>query len=68
MKPGEISQPFRSVRGYQVFKLESKTEAVPRPFAEVRDDVYQRIMQGRVEGGVADAVSQQGAMVFDAHV
>lgn len=50
LKTGEISESFRSTRGYQVFKLESRTEALPRPYNEVKDEVYQRIMQGRVEG------------------
>jgi parvulin-like peptidyl-prolyl isomerase len=50
LKVGEVSQPIQTARGYVVFKIESRTEAAPRPFLDVRDEVYQQIMGSRVAG------------------
>jgi parvulin-like peptidyl-prolyl isomerase len=50
LKPGEVSEPLRTAKGYLIFKMESRTESVPEPFAAVRDRVYQRIMGDRVDG------------------
>ena len=47
LKVGEISQPIRSSRGYQIFKLESRSESTTRPYAEVRTEIvnYLRILR-----------------------
>jgi peptidyl-prolyl cis-trans isomerase SurA len=50
LAPGEVSAPFRGARGYQIFKLESRTEPAPRPYDEVRTDIQQRIYDDRLEG------------------
>jgi peptidyl-prolyl cis-trans isomerase SurA len=50
LKPGDVSEPLRTAKGFVIFKLESRTEAVPQPFAAVRDQIYQRIMGERVDG------------------
>lgn len=39
MKPGDVSQPIRTPRGYQLIKLEAATPAVLQPFEEVRDKI-----------------------------
>jgi peptidyl-prolyl cis-trans isomerase SurA len=53
MKPGDVSQPIRTPRGYQLIKLESSTAAVEQPFDEVRDKiadaVYNQKRRGEVE-------------------
>ena len=47
MKPGEITQPIRTARGYQIFKLESTKASGQRPFDSVRDLVADRVYQER---------------------
>ncbi len=53
MKPGDVSQPLRTPRGYQLIKLESATASVRQPFEEVRDKiadaVYNQKRRGEVE-------------------
>ena len=39
MKPGDITEPIRTARGYQILKLESRTEEKVRSFDEARDDI-----------------------------
>lgn len=50
MKPGGVSEPVRTPRGYQVVKLETATSPVPSPYDEVRDLI-------------ADKVSEQKSLV-----
>ncbi|MEO6212101.1 MAG: peptidylprolyl isomerase [Vicinamibacterales bacterium] len=47
MKPGEITQPVRSARGFQLLKLETLKTAAIQPFESVRDLVADRVHQGR---------------------
>jgi peptidyl-prolyl cis-trans isomerase SurA len=49
---GEVSAPVRDLRGYRIFKLESRSAAEPRPYDEVRDQIQQRIFEDRLEGEV----------------
>ena len=44
MKPGEISEPIRTARGYQVVKLEAATEPKPAPYDEVRDLIADKVI------------------------
>ncbi len=50
LKAGEITEPVRTPRGYTIFKLESKTAEAVEPFDKVRQDVNQRIYDGRIDG------------------
>ncbi|MEZ5316685.1 MAG: peptidyl-prolyl cis-trans isomerase [Vicinamibacterales bacterium] len=50
LKAGEVSEVIRSARGLVIFKVETKTAAEKRPFDEVRNEVYQKIMSERVSG------------------
>ena len=43
MKPGDITQPMRIARGYQILKLETSTPAAVQPFEAVRDLVADRV-------------------------
>jgi peptidyl-prolyl cis-trans isomerase SurA len=43
LKPGEVSEPVRTPRGYQVVKLETATDPVPAPYEEVRDLIADKI-------------------------
>ena len=47
LEVGEISEPIRTPQGYQLLKLESRTETTARPFEEVRDDISNNVFNGR---------------------
>jgi peptidyl-prolyl cis-trans isomerase SurA len=47
MKPGDITQPIRAAKGYQILKLETSKPASQRPFDSVRDLVADRVYQER---------------------
>jgi parvulin-like peptidyl-prolyl isomerase len=47
MKPGEVTQPLRGPRGYQILKLESFKPAAAQPFDSVRDLVAERVHAAR---------------------
>jgi peptidyl-prolyl cis-trans isomerase SurA len=47
MKPGDITEPQRAAKGYQILKLETSKPAAVRPFDSVRDLVADRIYQER---------------------
>lgn len=47
MKPGEVTAPIRSTRGYQILKLETLKEAAVQPFDSVRDLVAERVHNER---------------------
>lgn len=50
MKPGELSDPIRTARGYQLLKLESKTEETVRSFDAARDDISDRVADEKRRG------------------
>jgi len=43
MKPGDITQPTRTARGYQILKLETLKPSAVQPFDSVRDLVAERV-------------------------
>ena len=43
MKPGDITEPIRSQRGYQILKLESSTGAQTLPFEQAREQIGDRV-------------------------
>jgi peptidyl-prolyl cis-trans isomerase SurA len=47
MKPGQITEPLRASKGYQILKVETLTQATPRPFEAVRDLVADRVHEAR---------------------
>ena len=44
---GEISEPIRTPLGYQVLRLEGRTQPEPRPFDEVRDGISENVFNDR---------------------
>jgi peptidyl-prolyl cis-trans isomerase SurA len=50
MKPGEVTQPIRTARGFLILKLETMKEAAAQPFESVRDLVADRVYDARQEG------------------
>ena len=52
MKPGEITQPLRVAKGYQLLKLEAKTTQTVRGFDSVRDLAAEKVYGERQRGEV----------------
>jgi parvulin-like peptidyl-prolyl isomerase len=50
MQVGDITEPIRTQRGYQILKLESRTEAKLRSFEEARGDIGNRIGEQKLRG------------------
>jgi peptidyl-prolyl cis-trans isomerase SurA len=50
LKPGEITPPIRTQRGYQILKLDSRSPEQPKPFDDVREAIAQKIYEQRVDG------------------
>ena len=47
LRVGEVSEVASTPQGYQFFKLESVTEATPRPYEQVRDTVANGVFNDR---------------------
>jgi peptidyl-prolyl cis-trans isomerase SurA len=47
MKPGDITQPLKVARGYQIIKLETFKPSAVQPFENVRDVVAERVYNER---------------------
>lgn len=50
LKPGDITPPIRTQRGYQILKLDSRSPQQPKPFDDVREAIAQKIYEQRVDG------------------
>jgi peptidyl-prolyl cis-trans isomerase SurA len=64
IQPGEITPPIRSARGYQIFKLETRTGEEPRPFDDVRDEISQKIGEQRLDVETAKYLQQLRAQAY----
>lgn len=49
LKPGEVSQPIHTTTGYQLIKLETRTETTPEAFDVVREEIGNRIGASRLD-------------------
>jgi peptidyl-prolyl cis-trans isomerase SurA len=49
MKPGDVAQPARTPKGFQLLKLEALKAAATQPFESVRDLVADRVHEAREE-------------------
>lgn len=49
LQPGGLSEPVRTARGYQVFKLEARATPTLRPFDDVRREIEATIRNERIE-------------------
>lgn len=47
MKPGDVTPPIKTARGYQIIKLETETPESVQPFDSVRDVVADRVYSER---------------------
>ena len=50
MKVGELTEVLRTPRGYQILKLESRTETRVREFEDARGDISDRVAQQKAVG------------------
>jgi parvulin-like peptidyl-prolyl isomerase len=50
LKPGEVTKPLRSQRGYQIIKLESMSTSDVEPFEQVRDKIADRVYDEKRRG------------------
>jgi peptidyl-prolyl cis-trans isomerase SurA len=53
LQVGDVSEPIRTSRGFQMLRLESRSAAEPRPFAEVREQILRRIQVERSDTEMA---------------
>lgn len=58
MKPGDITQPLPTGKGYQILKLEAMKTATPQPFESVRDVVADKVFASRQEAEVRKFLSR----------
>ncbi len=49
MKPGDITQPIRTPKGYQIFKLETRKAQALQPFDSVRDLIADKVASARTQ-------------------
>jgi peptidyl-prolyl cis-trans isomerase SurA len=49
LKVGDVSEAVRTTRGFQMLRLESRTTAEPRAFAQVREDILRKIRLERAD-------------------
>ncbi len=50
MKVGDVTEPIRTQRGYQILKLETRSETKTRAYDEARDDISQKVGDEKVRG------------------
>jgi peptidyl-prolyl cis-trans isomerase SurA len=58
MKPGEVTQPLRTAKGFQILKLEAMTPPVNQPFDSVRDLVADKVYSARQHAEVKKFLSR----------
>jgi parvulin-like peptidyl-prolyl isomerase len=67
MKVGDLSDVMRVARGYQVLKLESRSETKIRSFEDARDDISRRVADQKLRGELVkylDRLRDQATIVW----
>jgi peptidyl-prolyl cis-trans isomerase SurA len=64
LKPGDITQPIRTTRGYQLLKLETRTEEVVKTFDAARDDISDRVAEEKRRGEMQKYVEKLRAQAI----
>jgi parvulin-like peptidyl-prolyl isomerase len=67
MKVGDISEVMRVARGYQVLKLESRSETKIRQFDDARDDISRKVAERKMKGELLkylDRLREQATIVW----
>lgn len=50
MKTGEITRVLRTPRGYQILKMDARTDGTLKPLAEAREAVSEKVFEGKRRG------------------
>jgi parvulin-like peptidyl-prolyl isomerase len=67
MKIGDISEVMRVTRGYQILKLESRSDTKIRSFDDARDDISRRVADRKMRGELMkylDRLREQATIVW----
>jgi parvulin-like peptidyl-prolyl isomerase len=64
MKVGDISEVLRTQRGYLLLKLETRTETTVLPFDQVREEIGQRVGEGKSQGETAKYLAKLRAQAI----
>jgi peptidyl-prolyl cis-trans isomerase SurA len=58
LKVGEVADVIRTTRGYQILKIESRTEGRSRTFEEARGDIGRRVIDGKSRAALQKYLDQ----------
>lgn len=58
LKVGDLADTIRTTRGYQLLKLESRTEGRSRTFEEARSDIGRRVIEGKSRAAMQKYLDQ----------
>lgn len=58
LKVGDVADIIRTTRGYQLLKLESRTEGRSRSFEEARNDIGRRVIEGKSRAAMQKYLDQ----------
>ena len=58
LKVGDVADVVRTTRGYQILKLESRTEGRSRTFEEARNDIGRRVIEGKSRAAMQKYLDQ----------
>ena len=58
LKVGDLADTIRTTRGYQLLKLESRTEGRSRTFEEARNDIGRRVIEGKSRAAMQKYLDQ----------
>lgn len=50
LKAGDVSQPIRTARGFQLFKVETKSDTVIMPFEQAKEQIGERVFTDKRKG------------------
>ena len=50
MKVGDLAEVIRTARGYQILKLEARTDTQIRTFEQARDDIGSKVGDEKIAG------------------
>jgi parvulin-like peptidyl-prolyl isomerase len=67
MKVGDVSDVMRVARGYQVLRLESRSETKSRSFDDAREDISRRVAEQKLKGEMLkylDRLREQATIVW----
>jgi peptidyl-prolyl cis-trans isomerase SurA len=64
MKVGDVSEPIRTTRGYQLLKLETRTDEVVKSFDAARDEISDRVADEKRRGEMQKYVEKLRAQAI----